>query len=310
MIDTTRDQLIDGIESSPDDDVIRLIYADRLEELGQLERAEIIRLQIELARLNHHHPASDRAAREQPDREDLQCGCQPLRDRESELLREYESEFRRGPKCEVCGGDGKVQKGRCDAFMFGCEELGNDNCTHKAELIICSLCHGTGDAGGLMRRINVRHKVYGAYEKTDWIHTVEFHRGFPRVHCRMEECVKVTPLDPRAGLSDDLESYETPEPIITPTDWLLSVVRHHRGVEVWVTDREPSRHGDDYSWASERCLTHATALNPACRLPEVIFDNLPGDMRGIQFWRHYSSRELSQVELARAIPAWARGYLK
>jgi uncharacterized protein (TIGR02996 family) len=48
----------------PDDDAPRLIYADWLEENGQPERAELIRVQDELA---HHHP--DYAPRSLQDRE-------------------------------------------------------------------------------------------------------------------------------------------------------------------------------------------------------------------------------------------------
>jgi len=42
--------LLDAILESPDDDGLRLVYADALEDDGQRERAEFIRVQVELAK--------------------------------------------------------------------------------------------------------------------------------------------------------------------------------------------------------------------------------------------------------------------
>jgi uncharacterized protein (TIGR02996 family) len=47
-----RQAFIDAILASPDDDAPRLIYADWLEERGESARAEFIRVQCELARLD------------------------------------------------------------------------------------------------------------------------------------------------------------------------------------------------------------------------------------------------------------------
>ncbi len=47
---TTREAFIKDILDNPADDTLRLIYADWLEENGEPERAEFIRVQIELAR--------------------------------------------------------------------------------------------------------------------------------------------------------------------------------------------------------------------------------------------------------------------
>jgi uncharacterized protein (TIGR02996 family) len=49
-----------AILADPEDDTVRLIYADWLEEYGELDRAEFIRLQCEAARL----PPSDRRKEE------------------------------------------------------------------------------------------------------------------------------------------------------------------------------------------------------------------------------------------------------
>jgi uncharacterized protein (TIGR02996 family) len=53
----TNDQaLLRAILANPDDDGLRLVYADWLEEHGDPARAEFIRVQCELARLPGHDP--------------------------------------------------------------------------------------------------------------------------------------------------------------------------------------------------------------------------------------------------------------
>jgi uncharacterized protein (TIGR02996 family) len=51
-----QDALLAAICAQPEDDVVRLVYADWLEENGADARAEFIRLQIELARLSEDDP--------------------------------------------------------------------------------------------------------------------------------------------------------------------------------------------------------------------------------------------------------------
>lgn len=46
--------------------------------------------------------------------------------------------------CPKCRGKRRVQRGYCDAFMYGCDEFGDDNCEHKNELVTCYACDGTG----------------------------------------------------------------------------------------------------------------------------------------------------------------------
>jgi uncharacterized protein (TIGR02996 family) len=53
---TADDPLFQAILDDPDDDGVRLVYADYLEEHGEPERAEFIRVQIELARLPEGDP--------------------------------------------------------------------------------------------------------------------------------------------------------------------------------------------------------------------------------------------------------------
>lgn len=56
VTDPTELHLLRGIIASPADDTPRLVYADWLDEHGQHERAELIRVQCELARLRTNWP--------------------------------------------------------------------------------------------------------------------------------------------------------------------------------------------------------------------------------------------------------------
>jgi len=61
---THDDAFLQAILEDPDDDTPRLVYADWLDEHGQPERAEFIRVQCELARLrSEEHPSSEAQVR-------------------------------------------------------------------------------------------------------------------------------------------------------------------------------------------------------------------------------------------------------
>lgn len=75
-----RDALLAGLLAQPDDDTPRLIYADWLEENGDPDRGEFIRVEIELARTP---PGTGEAERRR---------CRLL-DRRTELLRRKSSEW-------------------------------------------------------------------------------------------------------------------------------------------------------------------------------------------------------------------------
>jgi uncharacterized protein (TIGR02996 family) len=59
---TDREALLAAIHAEPDDDTPRLVYADWLQENGQPERADFIRLQIEAVRAEPFGPQGRRAA--------------------------------------------------------------------------------------------------------------------------------------------------------------------------------------------------------------------------------------------------------
>lgn len=77
---------LDAIRARPDDDVVRLVFADWLEERGQRGRAEFIRLQCRLAGLDEFDPS-------RPD----------LIDREWELLTVYRHRWQPAPPSPLAG---------------------------------------------------------------------------------------------------------------------------------------------------------------------------------------------------------------
>lgn len=89
-MNTIPDYFIRAILEAPDDDAPRLIYADWLDENGQGERAEFIRLQIQLANMKPWCPANpEKVGRECP------CTWHTLKRRERDALKAcWTSDFR------------------------------------------------------------------------------------------------------------------------------------------------------------------------------------------------------------------------
>jgi uncharacterized protein (TIGR02996 family) len=79
---------LQAICEAPEDDTPRLVYADWLEENGQAERAQFIRVQCELARLPPDDPA-----------------CPALREREKKLLRGNRQRWQAGKPTWASPGD-------------------------------------------------------------------------------------------------------------------------------------------------------------------------------------------------------------
>ena len=82
---STATSLIRAIRDNPDDDTVRLVYADFVEEEGDTARGEFIRVQVALSRT----PESDPARRS-------------LEDREHELLAAHEAHLL-GVSCDADG---------------------------------------------------------------------------------------------------------------------------------------------------------------------------------------------------------------
>src|SRR3982750_1484334 len=56
-----REALYRAVLDNPDDDTLRLVYADALEESGDPRRATFVRTHVELSRIPEYDPASIRA---------------------------------------------------------------------------------------------------------------------------------------------------------------------------------------------------------------------------------------------------------
>src|SRR5437868_14865571 len=75
----TEEAFIQAIIADPDDDAPRLIYADWLDEQGESERAEFIRVQIALARMDEddeRRPELEVRERNLLARQEEQCEAQ------------------------------------------------------------------------------------------------------------------------------------------------------------------------------------------------------------------------------------------
>src|SRR5262249_49346848 len=76
MNPSERAALTAAVAAEPDDDLPRLVFSDWLEENGEPDRAEFIRVGLERVRLDRHDPRRDE-----------------LRHREQELVRSHEKEW-------------------------------------------------------------------------------------------------------------------------------------------------------------------------------------------------------------------------
>lgn len=269
-------ELLEAIHARPDEDTPRLGLADWLIEYGdesQRARGELIQIQCEKWNLNDGPNAGDFL---EGSPEMLQFRF--LRERESAILKQYADEWRRGPVCYK-----------------------NARCLAGRPFSSCSHCFGTGDAGGLMRKKESQRLIRSEYTnevvqypKQDWSHKVEYVRGMKRVHATLQECVKVM-QDNRGGYQE-------------PSDWLLSVVRHHPDVvEVWITDKCDQE--SPCIWDSVKPPQHEN-------VPRGIFDAISElTSREVEFYGksriiEFDSNEETKLYLARGVVRWARSHEK
>ncbi len=311
-------EILSMIEESPDDDLPRLLYADWLDEQesvrvecrkcihtpgsidagypGDLEecrtchgtgttidttnadRAELLRVQVELARLQCETPSIGAVIEGKPApcymcRPRKKRDCEPwcpsccrrddLLARESALLGDG-SRWRKGPVC-----------GKCYVQPVTMKRMGCVHCWHSA------------DAGGLLRTGNmVNH----------WTNRVEWHRGFPRVFCRLEDVVELTP---NADGSNEPVDWK-------PTPWAKAVITHHRGSELWVTDYKPYQlQNPDRRW----CFRERDGANHPHLIPEFLFELIeaPDKSNSVRMvW--YPTADLAHLALARALTRFVRNH--
>jgi uncharacterized protein (TIGR02996 family) len=115
---TDLDALLRAILAHPDDDTPRLIYADALEDVGESDRAALIRAQVELARAPEYEPSAVQIRTSEAYREQLAAAIQWLF-AEPELpgaLKWAREPFRRGFPAAIQADNGA-------AFVAHAEEL-------------------------------------------------------------------------------------------------------------------------------------------------------------------------------------------
>jgi uncharacterized protein (TIGR02996 family) len=276
--DSTGLALLAGIAAEPDEDAPRLVYADYLDEHGDHDRAELIRAQCEAPR----HPGT--LAKPCGIPACVHPGCALLR-RADALLAANEAQWRRGPRCPVCvDGESIVTSGNR-----------------------CLKCHGTNDAGGLLRRTRDDEVMPGFQSAERWLHRVDFVRGFPhRVTCpRLADAL--APVE----VSDFTDRGEVVEHDYEATPWLAAVLAAHPTVrEVVPRCREPMRlpnsavAGCPFIWhpMSDGMAEHT--------LPLAFADLLTGERpRGIPgaVLFYYPTPEAAVAALGVAVAEVARG---
>lgn len=303
--------LLAAISAQPDEDTPRLMYADVLEDTDPA-RAELIRVQCELARLDHNHAPLSEDGYDDPDG----AGCAicdrlgVLRVREDALLAANETRWRKGPACVACDGDGK-------------EHLGSNVRTQRE----CPGCHGSGDAGGLMQKdepIGACRDDAGAtyYPPASWTHTVTYHRGMVRVKCRAEDVWEqvtspcgICRYDPLYIRGDNVcpacQNTRVGKQKWQPTAWATAVCRSHPDViELWVSDREPTESRwqhttHEWGFVGDK---NRRGIDDRHVVPQPIFDALPIESSESrrETWMWYVSKERAMTILSRTIVQWIR----
>lgn len=277
MTTTDRQAFLDAIIREPDDDTTRLVFADFLDEHGEPDRAEFIRVQCELERIGRRcpftvvtHVAERSNIRPQfpPVSKPKQpCGwcpvCKSLQ-RERELLARHEADWRRAGACTRC------------------QAVGN-------RWLMCNNCYGTGDRGGLLRT-TYSNEVKKAPLK------VEFRRGFPHR-------VMVPQLtDALHPVENGRDVFGQAEHDLKPTPWLSAVLRHHPVQEVVSLDKTPYWNGASHVWYRENRRYPSDSAPAVAELPDALFDAI--DRPGYEILRRAKGEatpELAITALARAV---------
>lgn len=264
---TTTDEaaLLAAIEASPDEDSVRLAYADWLDEDAAANPVRVTCPKCKGTRYRGYGPKNTYTK--------VRCECgtgtapDPSRAARAEFIRVQCELAAHGP-CLMCTKlEAAAQKlglaaaPRCskveplraresalreehgESWRKGpcceaCRGKGRKPITNRGGGTVagytCPDCHGTGDAGGLMQRYTpspISEAIDPAYP---WAHRVEWHRGFPRVHATLAEVYRdeCPQCGGYGGLHSSRDCTSGFKP--TPTAWLAAVVRHHRGVELVV----------------------------------------------------------------------------
>lgn len=253
-ITSDEQSFLTAICTNPDDDTARLVYADWLDEQddpSRAARAEFIRVQVELAKFSHCANCGGTSVMRY---DGVSASCQwcadarPLRHRESELLTIHCAAWLCGPVCAECYI-------KVDTLSGAIKRAGCVHCT--------------GDAGGLLRKLNYTHEGHTRWGTTayglDENVRVTFRRGFPsRVEVpRLADAIEEVWVDDPSQLGTPTVCQ------LRPTPWLRAVLAAHPVTEVVPLDRVPfhSQVSHKWIWFEGSYDRHS--------IPRSMFDLLP-----------------------------------
>lgn len=283
--------LLAAMRAEPDEDAVRLAWADFLDEQAGREtpRGQLIRVQVELAGIKsrglewseRHERWRDTKNNKYPAMTADLVHAAESRTRESALIAEHGDAWRRSAWCEECKGKGRVNLGPAKMSMgkqvfqaVGCE-------------INCPKCFG-GDAGGLLRKLQYAQQQHVPDWKPELVR-VRYSRGLkvvevptladcvhrPEVKC--PDCDNITEwankdFPPHKGCMT-CGNHGVVEGELEPTPWLLAVVRHHPDIEsVMISGVEPYDAGDNYPFQKTRFWwpRRMDENDSRCILPDAI----------------------------------------
>lgn len=158
-MDPTELTLLAGVCANPADDTARLVYADWMQENGQEERGEFVRVQVALAKFGPKPPecgsgliAQDRAGCKACQLVlDWQCDTDPIRQRERQLLITKSAEDVWPTTASAWADKYEFSRGflssltcsAVDFFAHADELVWQPGCT-----MVCGRCSGDGKAHG------------------------------------------------------------------------------------------------------------------------------------------------------------------
>jgi uncharacterized protein (TIGR02996 family) len=286
---TEREAFIAAILAAPDDDLPRLVYADWLEEQGEVERAEFIRVQCELAKpercltpnittwndgeRSSWTPCSRLRPRVKRDCLPWCAECQRRADlwtRERDLWAAACNQFAAGQfdyiglsdhPTEVPGTLGLVRRGFVsDVRCRLADWCGEDPCCR---------CQGTG----------------AMYDDANWDDTGRWLGGYPPEDCPTCDGTGHTPgVGPR-------------------------LVREHPFERVVLTDRDPHWNGYGCGWFYDGRDRPSDGVPAAAQIPPDVWHALPsadGSRIVTGRFKSYPTRDAALAALSAALIAWAK----
>lgn len=312
-----RGAIVERILAQPESDEWREQYAGWAERNGDAARAEFIRVQCELG--TYHRPGG---MFEIPGTTSGKLHVKGLFDRESALRAANEARWRAGPVCGKCGGDG------------GMRTKAGKHITY------CHTCHGTGDAGGLMRELYyptesdepgqyALNVETGARTKKERVR-VHIRRGFLHAvevptlaECVAEERVACPSCNgnPRRGIGNCTTCANGEHGLVTgtiprtvPSAWLRAVLTATPervlvsevapGCRVPGIGAAPPGSQAFFGWGISDHWRHTSAC-----VPDPIFDALEDWDHIADGFKAWITETAAVAALARAIVVWARGVI-